>query len=1792
MTTNNNINENMTEDNRNNSSPNSNNNNIFSSYVNKNKSKLSHIKNMASTFIEKNFFYNNNNMYKGYTTPSKNNNKINSSKNDDQTENAIDSEQDQDSNINRRSINHENKENEENSDNNFSSKESNTTNLSIDSSCSIEMDYKNDKEVLRNLEKDLNYDKGKGIPKFLKNPAKKRMNKLKKIIEILEYSIYNEERKGNKLEKKLYQYVLLTRNLKKEIYNLELTNNNSKNKITTYEKDIIKLKEQNEEMKLTLSTFENELSNLINKFDKNFAKELIDTKSKNDILKKEVERLKKEIELKNSEIKKIESYNDITKKNTSDSAAVPQSDNMNSEPVTDPVSSTSNISNSFITSNPTNSSIPSNSTNIIGFENNTEPAIPRNNNNFSNTTNAHNNSTNTSNLPNATISHEFPFYYGSSEEVPQNNVDEFIAKIKNNRIIFDKNIDKYDEETKSAIYGCHISNIILENPDICNHKKVLKILQDHCVSESRLLNIHISLKRERCDNYVSQKELEKEVIRQIENMNFDKNKDKNISIINSIVLTLILKNVHIFNLYKIFILSLKYDNFRWVKIIKKSLFLKFFDLSLIDFEIKINEPSKLKETKLIHILGGTNAVLSNENNVEIEVNQNIQYNIKHPLFYCPNELLKRLMYEMYLNFTKEPINPQNNDNIYHYILQKKNYDLLKLLKLSGKNINFIFNKNSDNKTPLDYVENEDVHIDLISGYILDIAGKGAENYKNYRYEQAYQLYSEALEKQIKLSNSIKLGSSKSMSENIGKLYYNRARTLMHLNKWIDAIDNCNNCLKYIPKYINAYDTQIHAYEYLLEYDNALSTYKTMCVKCNIKPDDKEDKLKAQMNATAFQILNINKNSTVIEIKQAFSNLSKKWHPDKLGINTSEDIKKRHNNHFKKLFKAKQLLLNDLERYKEKKKKETNFVYPQIIDDSSLAHRNESNNNNNNAESQDKKSNLIPSNDSSYDQTKENKKTSDIYETSAPDSNNGLNKNGNPANLFNSYKDDIEKFQEKLKNLNKGINNNDNDVSKNINPFNNVFDNKGTNEKVDENFYKKLKEEYEGLNDDQLNNFKTKISNSINNLIQTEINLKREYQELCNKEKNNAIMNARLCILQEIQKALCVRLDKERRLKIIETVLKDKSSNNTSTSMPTNNKEDEKVNGYPHPSKANKQNTSTEEEISGDVPNEKNRNSNNVEYSSTEENIFKSNQEYSEQNQPNNNVETGSKTEKGKNENQSFDENEQDEIEEGYHSRGKYYEYYYDDKNNRYIKEQNDEDFINDTSYDHKKYHEEIQQGKNYYDSKSYENVNTNYDDNLNNEKGGTKKNDQHNIREEDTDNIEKRNIQEVSNSNKISDSNGSSNNINSQTNSQTNSGMNDNGHGDNPDDSGGSNRKRNSKDNLNKGWKNEQINESNQIPNEHTNFLFMSEEHKNKDVYNNHFDNMTNIKQGSQAYRNSNNIYDYMSSANNQYSKSQAINSSQTNTEVKSESYPFGSKIHINNNDTFYEDKENANIETNGYVNKYHAKERVTSSDASNNEKAEQDVTNQPVGEQDSGEKKYTNFNKNNQTNEENVNDSTNNYYDKDSVYLMYNSRNSNLLDKMGKKKNENSINKTDSVEESDKERETYYNEDNEINKLNFKNKNDEYITSQMMGSNNNFLKKISSNNSTRNIHTINSERLIQKKATYPNDNTIKKQTIEKRNSQKVSGNMYSNNSDTEQDQDQYNGETKQYDSSFYGKSYVSTNKSVSNIKNSLDKKIPKNFDSSEDFSNYNENNNFYNIHNDEYKTYHFSNEQPDQDIN
>ncbi|KMZ80237.1 hypothetical protein PVIIG_05919 [Plasmodium vivax India VII] len=1045
---------------------------------------------------------------------------------------------------------------------------SNPSNISLDSSCSIELDDPLEEGKAPDVKKE-------GSMKFLKNPTKKRMHKLKKIVEILEYSIYNEEKKGSKLEAKLYDYVLLTRNLKQEIANLEELNNSNKNKMASYEKDITKLKEQNEEMKLTLSTFENELSSLINKFDKNFAKELIDTKTQNDVLKKEVERLKMEIEKKNHEIKKIENWNDLTKKLSAENVVmqggaggVPSSVHMagvNSTSAANGPLSHVNLASGVANSN----GAPSSGSRIPALSDHNEQGGDLGGN-LGGTTPLEKNPKEAV----TTTAYEFPFYYGASEEIEPSVVEDLLLKMKTIRIVYEKNIERYDDDTKATIYGCYISNFILENKDICNHRKVLKHLQEYCLIESKMLNVHLCLRKERCDN-VPLKELEKEVIRQLENPDSDKNKER-VALINSIMLTLLFKNMHIYNLYRLFVTCLKCDNFRWIRLMKKSLFLKFFDLCLVDSNVKgsICLPN-VKEARLIHV-PPAEALPDPQERLPVESLHQVQYQIKHPMFYCSNETLKRLISSMFLNFAKDPINPQNCDNIYHYVLQKKNFDLLKLLKLSGKNYNYIFNKNGENKTPLDYLDNEDIKIDLISGYILDIAGKGADNYKNAKYEVAFDLYSEALEKQIKLSESVRMG--KSMNENIGKLYYNRARTLMHLNKWIDVIENCNNCLKYIPKYINAFDTQIHAYENLLEYENALLTYKNMCIKCNIKPDDKEDKLKSQINATSFQILNVNRNCSVSEIKQAFSNLSKKWHPDKLGINSSPDIKKRHNNHFKRLFKAKQLLLNDAERLKEKKKKETNYVYPQIIEDVSghpmgnnrtgshnrqkgitpgdtanaSSHQRDCNvptaaNNTHDSGSTPHKDD--PGGGSAGDDAPSNPNTGTFNSTTQGPTFSNEAKN----TFYNTYKDDIDKFQEKLKNFNKGLNS-ESDGSKNANPFLNLFDGKLSNlnnEKVDENFYKKLKEEYEGLSDDEISNFKTKISNSINNLIQTELNLKREYQELCIKEKTNVIMNARLCILQEIQKALCVRLDKERKLKVVESIIKGRTEERSANWVKAN-----------------------------------------------------------------------------------------------------------------------------------------------------------------------------------------------------------------------------------------------------------------------------------------------------------------------------------------------------------------------------------------------------------------------------------------------------------------------------------------------------------------------------------------------------------------------------------------------------------------------------------------------------------------
>ncbi|BAM40144.1 uncharacterized protein TOT_020000407 [Theileria orientalis strain Shintoku] len=163
--------------------------------------------------------------------------------------------------------------------------------------------------------------------------------------------------------------------------------------------------------------------------------------------------------------------------------------------------------------------------------------------------------------------------------------------------------------------------------------------------------------------------------------------------------------------------------------------------------------------------------------------------------------------------------------------------------------------------------------------------------------------------------------------NMGKLYYNKARTLMHLNRWVESIEYCEMCLKHIPNYYNAYETCVRAYENLLDWDSAAKTCVAMRENCGLMDEHRYQYILDQRDATYFQLLDVDKNASQADIKKAFNAMCKIWHPDKNTHNLSEDIKKRCINHFNRLFEAREKLMDPSIKSLQQMKRETNYKVP-------------------------------------------------------------------------------------------------------------------------------------------------------------------------------------------------------------------------------------------------------------------------------------------------------------------------------------------------------------------------------------------------------------------------------------------------------------------------------------------------------------------------------------------------------------------------------------------------------------------------------------------------------------------------------------------------------------------------------------------------------------------------------------------------------------------------------------------------------------------------------------------------
>ncbi|CDR97021.1 DnaJ domain containing protein, putative [Babesia bigemina] len=380
----------------------------------------------------------------------------------------------------------------------------------------------------------------------------------------------------------------------------------------------------------------------------------------------------------------------------------------------------------------------------------------------------------------------------------------------------------------------------------------------------------------------------------------DAQREKMGVVMNRLVLLSILKHTDMGTLYNYLFTALYYDNFRAVEILKESVARRFLDFQLAPtYSARVSHP-------MMWSFGDS----------------------------CNATQAYRYMKALDFNFATFPTDPHNGDNLWHRVAKGDAVAVVQTLKPYAIDAEHISAPNHHKETPLDVAKGK-VRVELMGLAVVQKAAKGSENYRDNDFEAALKMYSEAIEMQIEVL-SIDGGDKVATQDvNLGKLYYNKARSLMHLDRWTGAVEACELCVQHIPSYTNAYATCIQAYEKLLDWGNAAKTCYLMRENCGVFDDEKMAALQSQLGATMFQILGVSSTANPREIKQAFNQLCKQWHPDKINLDPANvDLKRRAMNQFNRLYEAREKLLDDSARKVEQSKPETPYKHPEPIVDAS------------------------------------------------------------------------------------------------------------------------------------------------------------------------------------------------------------------------------------------------------------------------------------------------------------------------------------------------------------------------------------------------------------------------------------------------------------------------------------------------------------------------------------------------------------------------------------------------------------------------------------------------------------------------------------------------------------------------------------------------------------------------------------------------------------------------------------------------------------------------------------------
>ncbi|KAK9235490.1 hypothetical protein V1525DRAFT_409872 [Lipomyces kononenkoae] len=151
---------------------------------------------------------------------------------------------------------------------------------------------------------------------------------------------------------------------------------------------------------------------------------------------------------------------------------------------------------------------------------------------------------------------------------------------------------------------------------------------------------------------------------------------------------------------------------------------------------------------------------------------------------------------------------------------------------------------------------------------------GNDAFKRGDLQTALELYSEALsiDKCNKGTNS--------------KLYSNRATVNMRLNRFEDAIADCNSALELDPDFVKVRRTKARALGQLEKWDEAVQEFQKAVEvdssDANLRAELREAELevKKAKRKDYYKILGISKSADETEIKKAYRKMALVYHPDK------------------------------------------------------------------------------------------------------------------------------------------------------------------------------------------------------------------------------------------------------------------------------------------------------------------------------------------------------------------------------------------------------------------------------------------------------------------------------------------------------------------------------------------------------------------------------------------------------------------------------------------------------------------------------------------------------------------------------------------------------------------------------------------------------------------------------------------------------------------------------------------------------------------------------------------------